>query len=138
MYGLLKRYLPWIIAILYIINPYDLVPDVLVGPGWVDDVLLLGLLIWLFSGKGRKRKRQETVYDRNEQKDGDKEENDPYKVLGVEKGASKEEIKSAFRMAASKYHPDKVSHLGEEFQDIAHKKLLAIKEAYETLMKEFE
>ncbi len=138
MYGLLKRYLPWIIAILYIINPYDLVPDVLVGAGWLDDVLLLGLFLWLFSGIGKRRKAQKTEYAGNEEKDGYNEEKDPYKILGVKREASKEEIKSAFRMAASKYHPDKVSHLGEEFQDIAHKKLLAIKEAYETLMKEFE
>jgi len=29
-----------------------------------------------------------------------------YKVLGIEKGASKEEIKRAFRKLARKYHPD--------------------------------
>ena len=31
---------------------------------------------------------------------------DYYKILGIDKGASKEEIKRAFRKKARKYHPD--------------------------------
>ena len=31
---------------------------------------------------------------------------DPYKILGVSKGASAAEVKSAFRKLAKKYHPD--------------------------------
>jgi preprotein translocase subunit Sec63 len=33
----------------------------------------------------------------------------------------------------SKYHPDKVTHLGEEFQRIAHEKVINIKKAYDAL-----
>lgn len=33
--------------------------------------------------------------------------NDYYKVLGLQKGASREEVKKAFRKLAAKYHPDK-------------------------------
>lgn len=32
--------------------------------------------------------------------------NDPYQVLGVTKGASKDEVKRAYRKLAKKYHPD--------------------------------
>jgi DnaJ-class molecular chaperone len=58
---------------------------------------------------------------------------DPYLLLEVSPGASVDEIKSAYRRAVSRYHPDKVAHLGKEFQDLAHRKLLAIQQAYETL-----
>jgi DnaJ-class molecular chaperone len=59
---------------------------------------------------------------------------DPYTLLGVAPRASTEEIKTAYKRAVARYHPDKVAHLGAEFQELAHKKLLAIQQAYETLL----
>jgi curved DNA-binding protein len=52
---------------------------------------------------------------------------DYYKILGVARGASDEEIKKAYRKLARKYHPDvsKEANAKEKFQDVA--------EAYETL-----
>ena len=58
---------------------------------------------------------------------------DPFQVLGVRPVATQEEIKAAYREMMSKYHPDKVAHLGEEFQEIAKAKTKAINQAYETL-----
>jgi hypothetical protein len=58
---------------------------------------------------------------------------DPYGVLGIAPGASKDEIKSAYRGLVAKYHPDKVAHLGHEFQGIAREKALAINRAFEIL-----
>lgn len=43
---------------------------------------------------------------------------DPYKVLGVEKNASKDEIKKAFRRLAHKYHPDKPDGDEAKFKEI--------------------
>jgi molecular chaperone DnaJ len=43
---------------------------------------------------------------------------DYYKVLGVEKGASQDEIKKAFRKLAHQYHPDKSSGNEEKFKEI--------------------
>ncbi len=50
---------------------------------------------------------------------------DYYKILGVEKNSSEEEIKKAFRKLAHKYHPDKQG--GDE------KKFKEINEAYQVL-----
>jgi DnaJ-domain-containing protein 1 len=35
----------------------------------------------------------------------------------------------------TEYHPDKVAHLGEELQELAHQKVLQIQRAYHQLTK---
>ena len=60
---------------------------------------------------------------------------DPYAVLGVSRVARKEDIRAAYRREMSNYHPDKVAHLGYEFQEIAKEKALAINRAYEMLTR---
>lgn len=62
--------------------------------------------------------------------------NSSYKILGIEKSATNEEVKKAYRALAIKYHPDKVTYLGEEFQDQAKKKFQSLNEAYENIKKE--
>jgi DnaJ-domain-containing protein 1 len=63
-----------------------------------------------------------------------KEQNDPYRVLGVKKGASQDEIKKAYLYLMSQYHPDKVAHLGEEIQKLAKNKSQEINLAYHNLI----
>ena len=53
---------------------------------------------------------------------------DYYEVLGVQRGASEEEIKKAYRKEAKKYHPD--LHPGDK---AAEAKFKEINEAYEVL-----
>lgn len=65
-----------------------------------------------------------------------KDKDGPYKVLGVTSEASDDEIKKAYRSLVVKYHPDKVSHLGEEFVKIAGEKFVAVKAAYDKIKKE--
>ncbi len=59
-----------------------------------------------------------------------------YKILEIEPTATVEEIKKAYRKMAVKFHPDKVAHLGEEFQTSAKEKFQKVNEAFETLKKE--
>jgi molecular chaperone DnaJ len=54
---------------------------------------------------------------------------DYYDVLGVQRGASKDEIKSAYRRLAKKYHPD----LNKENPKAAEEKFKQLSEAYEVL-----
>jgi hypothetical protein len=57
-----------------------------------------------------------------------------YELLEVAADASTDEIKRAFRREIAKYHPDKVQHLGKEFQDIAANKAAELTRAYKTLI----
>jgi DnaJ like chaperone protein len=59
-----------------------------------------------------------------------------YKILEISPDASDEEVKKAYRKMAMKYHPDKVSHLGEEFRKTADEKFKKVNEAYNRIKKE--
>jgi DnaJ like chaperone protein len=59
-----------------------------------------------------------------------------YKVLEIDKSANDEEVKKAYRGMALKYHPDKVSYLGEDFKKAANEKFQKVNEAYEIIKKE--
>ena len=59
-----------------------------------------------------------------------------YKILEINKSASVEEIKKAYRKMAKKYHPDRVVHLGKEHQEGAEEKFRQVQKAYEQLQKE--
>ena len=145
------KYIAIILALLYALFPYDLIPDFLFGLGWLDDAVVLGFLL-RFLYAYRKRTRQAAGFgeqyrraagggaqnrdDRQQQYGpGSQEHKDPYEVLGVRRGAGQEEIKKAYRELVSKYHPDKVVHLGDEFQKLAEVRFKEIQQAYQELKK---
>jgi DnaJ-like protein len=57
-----------------------------------------------------------------------------YELLSVDPMAPPSEIKRAFRKEIARYHPDKVQHLGHEFQTIAATRAAELTEAYRILM----
>ena len=140
----LKRWLI-VLAVLYLVFPRDLIPDYLGwGLGLVDDVLLMAVLAYFYRKRMRKHEdgssRHETGQGSGQASGRDSEEPterplDPYAVLDVDASASKGEIQSAYKARMHEYHPDKVAHLGEELQRVAHRKVLEIREAYEMLQK---
>ena len=143
-----------VLAILYALSPYDIVPDLFVGWGWLDDIVLLGLLWRYLYSRKRKQGFFKTYFQQNRQfyknqfgKDYSQKsefgqddqfiknnaEWNPHKILGIHRNASAEEIRKAYRQLANKYHPDKVSHLGDEFRELAERRFKEIQRAYQEL-----
>jgi curved DNA-binding protein CbpA len=56
-----------------------------------------------------------------------------YELLEIAPGASAEEVKKSFRAQIARYHPDKVQHLGKEFQSMAADRAAELTEAYRIL-----
>jgi DnaJ like chaperone protein len=61
---------------------------------------------------------------------------DLYKILEIDSTASENELKKAYRRMAMKYHPDKVSTMGEDVKRAAHEKFQKLNNAYEKIKKE--
>ena len=56
-----------------------------------------------------------------------------YELLEIAPEAPAEEIKRSFRAQIARYHPDKVQHLGKEFQSLAADRAAELTEAYRIL-----
>lgn len=119
-----------LLSIAYLISPVDVIPDFMIPfIGFIDDGIIIAFMYYLirygtlppFLFK-KKKPFQSTAKT-------------PYVILGINPEASKKEIAAAYKKAVKKYHPDKLSHLGEEFSSLANEKFLEIQKAYDTLMK---
>jgi hypothetical protein len=148
---IMLKYWPFILWFIYFIFPFDLFPDVFPGIGWTDDFLILAYAYWMWQKKKQGYTNDFDPFsnsrETNEENSGSDHQStyrpysrepgrNPYTILGIERAASLDEIKRAYRLQASKYHPDKVSHLGEEFQALAKEKFQQIQQAYEQLIRE--
>ena len=65
-----------------------------------------------------------------------KETDSAYTVLEISPSATDDEVRSAYRRMAMKYHPDRVATLGPEVQKAAEEKFKKIQEAYATIKKQ--
>jgi hypothetical protein len=134
-----------IAGIAYVVSMIDLIPGF--GIGWIDDLIVVIALIWFFT-TWLPKNRHRIYWFRPPPHSGAGADNkksgsmpgpdprttiNPFDTLKVQKGATADEIKRAYKEMLSKYHPDKVAHLGEELQQKAHEKAIEIKRAYEIL-----
>ncbi len=56
----------------------------------------------------------------------------PYEILGIDKNATDEQVKEAYRALAKKYHPDQYAN--NELADLAAEKMKEINEAYDAIV----
>ena len=133
------RWLLGLLGALYVLSPFDFIPDFMVLRGWVDELLVLYLLYRYYlkpfldgrQTSGQSGPRADGATGSRPQPGGSA--NDPYRVLGLSADATAEEIHQAYRRLAAKYHPDKVAHLGEEFRRLAEQRFKEIQAAYQEL-----
>ena len=59
---------------------------------------------------------------------------DPWRVLGLQQGATTMEIKKAYRAKIKGLHPDRVAGLDEELQELAEARTIELREAYEACL----
>lgn len=65
------------------------------------------------------------------------EGSDPRRILGVQEGASAEELKQVYRQLCRVHHPDRIRGLGlgADYQNLATVNMARINDAYAQLMK---
>lgn len=121
-------------AFLYLILPWDF--DFIPVAGRLDDLLVL-FLAFNYAWKRKKSSPEMSAggAGAGEEKEGvEEEEKDPYRLLEVERGATEEQVRKAYRDLLARYHPDRLHHLGEEFRLMASRKTVALNRAYAEIM----
>ena len=95
----------------------------------------LDRLLQMIEGQQHFHQRQQGGYRGQQQQTANEE--DSYKVLGIEKSATDKEVKRAYRKLMSQHHPDKLASKGlpEEMMILAKEKAQDIQSAYESLRK---
>lgn len=138
------------LCVLYILSPIDLVPDMVPWLGRIDDLGAVVGTYWLLqrlqavmtaASASRPRPSSEDSASESTQQQAENPQAaatafDPWAVLHIQSGASQAEIQAAYKTLLKKYHPDRVAHLGEEFQALAHQKLFVIQKAYAMLTRQ--
>ena len=61
---------------------------------------------------------------------------DPYSILGIDRNATEDEIKKAYRRLSRKYHPD--ANINNPHKDEAEAKFKEVQQAYKQIMDERE
>ncbi|MDY0131388.1 MAG: DnaJ domain-containing protein [Desulforegulaceae bacterium] len=127
-----------IFGLVYFLFPFDLIRDFIPYIGYLDDLAVIVWIIYIINKKKKLNGFRSSYYNKEQSGPGafgKKGIKNCYEILGMTESSSNEEIKKAYKELVSKYHPDKVEHLGEEFKRFAHEKFIEIKSAYEEIKK---
>ena len=62
--------------------------------------------------------------------------NNAYEILGLNKSSTEDQIKTAYRKMVKKYHPDKLRGVSEDVVKMAKEKFQSVKDAYDTIRKQ--
>jgi len=135
-------------VLLYLRSPIDFLPDGLGLPGILDDLVVLAIGLWWLRrsadppgmeppADAGEHRRARAERDRQRVRESAQEAWEPawdsWRVLGIDKTATLEEITRAYREKMKLYHPDRVAGLGEDLQRLAHERVLEIRRAYDEL-----
>jgi uncharacterized membrane protein YkvA (DUF1232 family) len=121
-----------LLALAYVISPIDLIPD-FTPVGLFDDLIVVVTTGWWIYTQWQRRPRPQSRPDEPPPRARTESAWDPYRVLEIPRGATRDEIARAYREQMKRYHPDRVGDLGEELQQVAHRKTLEIQRAYTEL-----
>lgn len=97
-------------------------------------IVLRRFVRMLKQGMHQKSERRDYQYQKSGCSDAEEEYR---KTLGITSTDDPAIIKTRYRELLTKYHPDKVQHLGVEFREMAEMKTKAIMEAYEYFQKKY-
>ena len=139
-----------VIALAYFLWPLDIIPDIVGLLGRLDDLLIIGFLLWRYRKylhthyremfEEFQRIREGEIGSQQQRSSSEPNQEPPrkrtsYEILELTPDATQEQISKQYRKLVKQYHPDRVAHLGAEFQELAHDKMLELQEAYEHLTK---
>lgn len=146
-----------IAVLVYIACPLDIIVDVIPVFGFLDDVVVAAIVFSAarnrlllehcqvqnqtaqvfknYPGPHFNRPRFQEFVDSQPVIDVACFHRDPYRVLNIEAPVSAQQVRAAYRRLCAQYHPDKVTHLGEDVQSRAHEKMIELRQAYEQLTK---
>jgi len=134
----------WIILLsVYIISPID------ANPLFIDDLIAAAALFYFLYKNSKHKQQQQQYSDYNRQSHtgyqsqqnstagprGPMTLDEAYRLLGVSRDSSLDEISSAYKEKMTKSHPDKVSHLSEELQEKAKELTLELNEAFDLIKR---
>src|SRR4030043_1502495 len=127
----------WLVLLaIYIISPFDAFPL------FFDDLIAACIMPYLIYSHSMQKEREGHAHPR--QKIGENKKNisatqlsleEAYRILGLNPGATTEEISRAYKEKMAISHPDKVNHLSEELQEKATEITLRLNDAYEVIQQ---